>query len=154
MYHQDARSHFAKGLTALRNDHLYLALNCFEHAAREETWTECESCLAYCRAAVRGGVKESTDIVRACLSREPENALHHLLLGRLLLLANRREEALDTLRQGTRFDTTGELTRELERVGIRQPPVFRSLSRSHPFNRFAGIFLSRLGLRQPGQGEG
>jgi tetratricopeptide (TPR) repeat protein len=154
MRHQHARDHFHKGLTALRNNHLYLALNCFEQAAALETWTECDSCLAYCRAAVRGGVEEATEIVRQGLASEPENALHYLLLGRLQLLAGNRVEALDTIRRGTHFDKNGELTKELDRLGTRKPPVFSSLHRSNPLNRIAGIILTRLGLRHPQQGGG
>jgi len=36
---------------------------------------------------------------------------------------------------------------ELRRLGIRKPPPFPSLDRSHPVNKFTGKLLSRMGMR-------
>lgn len=147
MDNEQAREHFIKGLTALHNDHLYLAMTCFEHAAAVETCSQCHACLAYCKAATGGDLNEGIATVRNAMEQTPDAPLNYLLLGRLLMLAGNRVEALDTLRRGTHFESDGEISRELERLGVRQPPVFSSLSRSHPLNRYAGLFLSRLGLR-------
>jgi hypothetical protein len=51
------------------------------------------------------------------------------------------------LRQGLHYGEHINIILELERLGIRKPPIFRKLARAHPLNRNLGQLLSRLGLR-------
>lgn len=39
------------------------------------------------------------------------------------------------------------IIRELEKHGIRKPPIFKKLARSHPLNKYLGLLLVRFGLR-------
>ena len=142
-----AREEFAKGLSALQHDHLYLALTCFEQAMLLERTPECCSYMAYCIAKARNAYDEAVMLAREALHDEPFNPLHYLHLGRILLMARRRQEALDVLRSGIPHDSSGDIIIELERLGRRSPPVFSSLKREHPLNKYSGMVLSRLGLR-------
>jgi hypothetical protein len=86
-------------------------------------------------------------LAREALKSDSTNPLHYLHLGRIMLMARRRQEALDVLRSGIPYDHSGDIIIELERLGRRNPPVFPRLKRDHPLNKYSGIALSRLGLR-------
>jgi tetratricopeptide (TPR) repeat protein len=147
MNEQEARQEFDKGVTAARNGHFYLAQTCLERAVELFPSLEAYSWLAYCRAGTHREYDQAIATVRQEMARQPDNPLHPLLLGRILILADRRQEALDVLRQATRLDAGGEIRQLLEEFGTRKPPVFPRLSRSNPINRICGLILSRLELR-------
>ncbi len=138
---------FSKGLHALENDQIYLALACFEQAAcLEKTPLHC-SYLAYCLAKVRSQFPEAVSLCKEALKEDPDNALHYLHLGRVYLLAGQRKKALCVLRRGLRCRDNDPILRELTQIGERKEPVFPSLPRSHPFNKYTGILLRKLGFR-------
>lgn len=138
---------FAKGVHALENNHIYLALSCFEQAAcLERTPLSC-SYLAYCLAKVRSQYPDAISLCKEALGAEPGNPLHYFHLGRIYVMAGQRNKALTILRQGLKCENNGELLRELNVLGERKYPVFRSLDRGHPLNKFFGIALNRLGFR-------
>jgi len=138
---------FAKGVHALENDHIYLALSCFEQAASlEKTPLSC-SYLAYCLAKVRSQYPDAISLCKEALAEEPGNSRHYLHLGRIYVMAGQRNKALSILRQGLKCEDNSDLLRELTLLGERKYPVFRSLDRSHPLNKFLGIALNKLGIR-------
>jgi tetratricopeptide (TPR) repeat protein len=138
---------FAKGVHALENDHIYLALSCFEQAAYlERTPLKC-SYLAYCLAKVRSQYPDAISLCKEALAEDPGNPLHYLHLGRIYVMAGQRNRALSILRQGLKCEDNSDLLRELTLLGERKTPVFRSLERNHPLNKFFGIALNRLGIR-------
>jgi Flp pilus assembly protein TadD len=147
MYHEEAEQLVAKGREALANEHEYLALTCFEQAIRME-WTPvtCSS-LAYCRAKVKGNYPESLVLARKALELEPDNPVHFGNLGRIMILSGEVDEGIRLLRQGLQYGEHIDIIRELERLGIRKPPIFKKLARSHPLNKHLGLLLSRLGMR-------
>ena len=147
MYHDEAEQLVAKGLEALTNEHEYLALTCFEQAIRMEWGATACSCLAYCRAKLKGNYAEAILLARKALDAEPGNSLHYLNLGKVLLMAGQVVEGIGMLRQGLRHGENLDIIKELERLGVRKPPIFKNLPRSHPLNRYPGIVLSRLGVR-------
>jgi tetratricopeptide (TPR) repeat protein len=147
MTRTDTAEYFGKGIEALRHNHLFLARTCFEQAAVEGRDPTSCSYLAWCRAKTRGEYVEAVALAEDAMASERENPVHYLNLGRIHLLAGNREQAIAVFRQGIPFDTWGEIARELEQLGSRKPPVIPSLKRSHPLNRFLGLFFSRLGLR-------
>lgn len=147
MYHEEAQQLVAKGREALANDHEYLALNCFEQAIRME-WTPVVcSCLAYCRARVKGNYRESVLLARKALDAEPANPVLYGNLGRILIMSGEVEDGISALREGMHHGEDIDIVKELERLGIRKPPLFKKLARSHPLNRYLGLFLVRLGMR-------
>jgi len=138
---------FVKGVHALENDHIYLALSCFEQAAYlKRTPLSC-SYLAYCLAKVRSQYPDAISLCKEALESEPGNTLHYLHLGRIYVMAGQRNKALSILRQGLKCEDTSDLLRELTQLGERKHPVFRSLERTHPLNKFFGLALSKLGIR-------
>ncbi len=142
-----AEEFYEKGLHALSNGHVYLALVCFEQAANLEKSPMYSSYLAFCIAKARGQYREATDLCAEAVVEEPSNHLHYLNLGRIYLLAGDREKALRTLRDGLQYDKNNEILRELERLGLRKPPVFHWLRRENPINKYCGILLKKLGRR-------
>ncbi len=75
-------------------------------------------------------------------------ALSYLNLGRACLLGNLKSDAIEAFKKGLSHDPGNkELLSGLKKLGIRKRPVFLSLPRSHPLNKYAGIILSRLKLR-------
>ncbi len=99
-------------------------------------------------ALERGQVRQSIELCLAAVDGDPGSADLYLNLARVYLKAGRRGEAVRALRDGVERDNVHEgLLRELHRLGIRRPPIFGSLPRSHPLNKYAGIAAARLGLR-------
>lgn len=143
----EAEELVAKGLTALDNDHLHLALVCFERAVEVERRPLVCSSLGFCLAAARGEIDRGIDLCREAIGKEPANTVHYRNLGRVLLLAGRKDEALLAFRQGLRLGRDEGIIRELEALGTRKPPVIRSLHRDHLLNKCLGIVLCRLGFR-------
>jgi tetratricopeptide (TPR) repeat protein len=137
----------AKGMTALENDHVHLALVCFERAAEAgESPTICSG-LGYCLAAARGELEKGASLCREAITREPDNVFHYRNLGNALLLAGNRNEALEVFREGLRIRKDDWIIRKLDSLGTRKPPVFTSLSRKNFLNRTVGLILDRLGFR-------
>ncbi len=138
---------FAKGVLALENDHIYLALSCFEQAAYLDRTPLCCSYLAYCLAKVRAQYPDAISLCKESLEADPANPLHYLHLGRIYVMAGQRNKAMGILRQGLQCEENSILLRELTVLGERKDPLFPSLPRSHPLNKYLGIALTKLGAR-------
>ena len=137
----------AKGVTALENDHVHLALVCFERAAEiEKNPTVCSG-LGYCLAMVRGELEKGTSLCREAVTQEPDNVFHYRNLGSVLLLAGNSCEAVKVFREGLHIGKDDGIIRKLDSLGTRKKPVFTSLSRKHFLNRTVGLILDRLGFR-------
>lgn len=66
----------------------------------------------------------------------------YLNLGRACLAAGMRREAIDAFEAGLRYDNShGELLMEQQMLDVRKKPPMPFLSRSHPLNKYLGIFL-------------
>jgi tetratricopeptide (TPR) repeat protein len=139
---------FAKGKDALVNDHTYLARVCFENALNEERTPAHRAYFALALAKSRGDFVRAIKLAEESLAAEPGNSEHYLIMGKILILAGRRQEALAILRSGAQIDRNPEILRELDSLGTRGKPVLASLPRSHPLNKILGILFARLGLRQ------
>lgn len=138
---------FRKGLDALENGHIYLALSCFEQAASlDRTPLHC-SYLAFCLAKVRSQFSESICLCKEALKMDPDNAVHYLHLGRIHLMAGQRKKALGVLRRGLQCADNGTIFQEITLIGERRNPVIASLARNHPLNKYLGLLLTKLGVR-------
>lgn len=137
----------AKGLAALDNGHTHLALVCFERAIEVERSPLVCSSLGFCLAAARGDLDRGMELCREAIGKEPGSTGHYRNLGRVLLLAGRKDEALLAFRQGLRLGRDEGIVRELEALGTRNPPVIGALHRDHLLNKWLGILLSWLGFR-------
>ncbi len=147
MPNEEAEQLVTKGQEALSHDHVYLALTCFEQAIKLKWSPLACSSLAYCQARVKGNYREAELLARKALDQDPDCPHHYKNLGRILLLAGDCQEGIRMLRQGLQHGEQTSIIEELERLGIRKPPIFKSLPRSHPLNKYLGLILSRFGLR-------
>lgn len=138
---------FVKGLKAFSNGHEYLALVCFEQAADLERSPLHCSYLGFSLAKVRRQYGRAIALCREALEQESSCPVHYVNLGRCYELSGQRSKALETLRQGMKYQCNDEVRRELERLGVRAKPLFPFLKRSNPLNKYCGLLLKRLGWR-------
>ncbi len=143
----EAEDLVVKGIAALDNDHVHLALVCFERAAEfEKSPTVCSG-LGYCLAAARGEIEKGDALCREAIAQEPGNAFYYRNMGSVLVLAGKTYEAIEVFRSGLQIRTDEGIIRKMDSLGTRKPPVIKFLSRKHFLNRSIGFVLNRLGFR-------
>lgn len=142
-----ADEYFKNGLKLLGEANLLGALACFEKAHIKEKSPLIQSYLGYCIAMERGQIAEALNLCRAAIEGEPHNPEHYLNLGRVYLKAKKKDEAIAELRRGLSFGDNQDIKVLLERLGLRNKPVFSFLSRNNYLNKYVGLILSRLRLR-------
>ncbi len=136
-----------QGIAAAEQGQFPTAQAYLDQAAAIRRSPEVMSYLAYCLARGQRQLQDALKINREAIDREPGNSLHYLIMGRILLLAGRRDKAIMAFRQGLKASPNPKIINELKKLGLRKPPVFHSLDRGHILNRVSGKLLSRLGLR-------
>lgn len=105
------------------------------------------SLMGYSLAKQSGQLKEGIALCEKAISLSPNQPEHYLNLGRIYLLANKRERAIRIFKTGLRVRKDPRIIGELKRLGIRKPPLVGSLSRDHVINVWAGKMLKLLRLR-------
>jgi predicted Zn-dependent protease len=138
---------FAQALEALATDDTLAALSYLERAFKVRDFPGWYSYLGLCIARERGQHRKGIELCQASLAAEPDNPVHFLNLGRVYLVSGDREATLRTLREGMAQGGNPELSRLLNSLGERKPPLIKALSRDNPLNRYLGLLLHRLGLR-------
>ena len=147
MGNQGFRQLVEKGIAAADQGNTLDALLHFETAASLGSTPTLSSYLGYCLARERRQFKEGTGLCRQALLKEPEQAVHYLNLGRVLLAAQEKQLAITTFQRGLKRGRHRLILEELKKLGMRKPPVVPFLSRSHSLNRFLGMVLTRLHMR-------
>ena len=133
-----------KGITAINQGKSDIALAYFNRAATiAKTPTVC-SYLAYCLASAKGRVNTAGKICQDAIQRDPRNSTHYLNLGRILLLAGDKQQAIKVFRHGLKLSKDRQIITELRSLGLRQDAIIKSLNRRHPLNKYSGLLLSRL----------
>ncbi|NOZ24700.1 MAG: hypothetical protein GXO94_01200 [Nitrospirae bacterium] len=112
---------------------------------------------AYLTATVGNEYDRAVELCREASRRLKESEasaidfpypLFYLNVGRAYLMANMKKDAIESFQKGLSFDPGNrEIISELKSLGMRKRPIFPSLSRSHPLNKYPGIILTRLKLR-------
>lgn len=138
---------FTQGLEALARGDTLSALAIFERAVQGGDRPIISSFLALCIAKERGQFQLAVTLCEKAKAREPHNTVHYLNLGRIFLIAGKKDDAVRTFREGLGYEQNREIINELEKLGTRRPPLISSLERSNPVNKYLGIILRRLGLR-------
>ena len=138
---------FCKGLDALDHDHLYLARVCFEQSVEEDRTPLNCSYLAFSLAVTKGEFTQALALAEEAVARDPGNPVHYLNLGRVQIMSGAKDKGIATLRSGMRLGADTSIQSELEKLGIRKPPVFTTLPREHALNKYLGLFFTRIGLR-------
>ena len=135
------------GIAAAESGQMTTAQAYLEQAANIHQSPELMSYLAYSLALGQKQLQKALALNRKALDLEPNNSLHFLIMGRILLFAGHREKAIRAFRRGLRTSPNQKIIAELKKLGLRKTPVFESLDRGHFINRFSGKILSRLGIR-------
>ena len=136
-----------KGIEAAEKGYIHSAQVFLGQAAEQRKTPELLTYLAYCMAKGQGRMHTAAKACRDSIKREPNNSLHYLILGRILLLSGEKSKAIDAFRQGLRASPNPKIIEELRKLGLRKPAVVKSLKRNHPLNRALGKMLSMVGLR-------
>ena len=101
--------------------------------------------LGYCIASQQKRVADGLRYCRAGVDRETWQAENHLNLARTYLLAGKTKRAITALDNGLAVDPTHAAMVVLRlSLGVRRPPTFSFLDRSHPLNRITGRIRHRL----------
>lgn len=136
-----------KGKEAVERGYITSAQVFFSQIAEQHSTPEVRSYLAYCLAKSQGRSQVAAKTCIESIRREPDNPTHYLLLGRIYLLTDDKEKAVQVLRQGAKINKDQRLINEISKLGMRKAPVIKSLKRNHPVNRILGKIVARLGLR-------
>lgn len=109
--------------------------------------SEMISLMGYSLAKESGQLKEGIALCEKAITLSPSHSGHYLNLGRIYLLANKKEPAIRSFKTGLRMQNDPRIINELLRLGIRRPPVLSSLSRDHLLNILSGKVLKLLKCR-------
>ena len=120
-YQRRALAHFKKALELDSRNPFYLSYLGLALAMVEGQWAEAEE---LCLKALR---------MRRC---QPELYLN---LAEVYRRAGKKEDAVWTLEQGALFTKRDlRVAQAMDKLGVRQPPVFSFLDRKNPLNRGLG----------------
>lgn len=142
-----AEKEFALGVAALEVEDTLTALTHLERALKLHDHPGWYSYLGYCIARERGQHRRGRELCLRSLAAEPDLPAHYCNLGRVQMLSGDKEDALRVLREGMAKGGSPEIIRLLDMLGRRTPPLFPSLPRGNPLNRYLGMLLKRFGLR-------
>lgn len=147
MTSHNAEELIAQGIKAANSGKTTEALLHLEQAVKMRGTPTAWSYLAYCLARERSQIEHAIRICEEAIRKDPRTSAHYLNLGRVLLLAERRSEAIHAFRQGLLYESNPRIRAELHRLGLRKPPVLGFLKREHPLNKYLGIMLVKMRLR-------
>lgn len=136
-----------KGIEAAEKGYIHSAQVFLGQVAEQRNTPEIHTYLAYCLAKGQGRMHAAAKTCRESIKREPNNSLHYLILGRILLMAGEKGKAIEAFRQGLKADPNPKIIAEIKKLGLRKPATIKSLKRNHPINRVLGRFLSMFGAR-------
>ncbi len=136
-----------KGIEAAEKGYIHSAQVFLGQVAEHRNTPELHTYLAYCQAKGQGRMHSAAKVCRESIKREPNNSLHYLILGRILLMAGEKGKAIDAFRQGLKTSPNQKIIDELKRLGLRKPAILKNLKRNHPINRVLGRVFSTIGIR-------
>lgn len=146
----EAEREFELARKALDKEDFETALAHLESALELNDNPSWYSYVGYCIAKGRGEFRTGVDLCLMALEIEPENPVHYLNLGKVYLVSGNKKKALLSFRDGLAKGGNEEILKMLVESGMRNAPVFKSLPRSNPLNKFLGILLHRQALRKRG----
>ena len=147
MIHDQVDELIAKGVDAAEKGYIHSAQVFLAQAAEHRNTPEIQTYQAYCLAREQGRIHSAVKMCRESIRRDPGNSLHFLILGRILLLAEEKNKAISTFRQGLKASPNPKIIAELKILGLRKPAILKSLKRTHPLNRVLGRVFSSIGIR-------
>lgn len=142
-----AQQEYQRAVQEIEAGNVLAALARVEAALKLQDNQEWYPCLGFCGAKERGHITKGLELCRAAIERQPEHAEHYYYLARVLLIAQKKPEAIQALRQGMSHGEHQPTRRLLEELGLRKLPIIPWLPRDNPCNKYLGIVLGRIGLR-------
>lgn len=122
---------------------LQLLKSAVDHPSRSKA----QAWYGYCLAREKNEYSNGIALCKEALKTNPRESEIYLALGRIYLLLDRREQAIEALKQGIKMDYSPDSERLLESIGVRLRPVFPFLKRRNLLNVTSGRLLSKIGLR-------
>jgi len=95
-----------------------------------------------------GEYEQAIALCREEIDLEPAKSDNYLFLGRIMLAAGRKREAIRVFSDGLVFENNQKIRNELNRLGTRSFRIISSLPREHMFNRILGKIFKSLNMRQ------
>lgn len=118
-----------------------------QHNHQHAESPEMLSLMGYSLARESGQYQKGIELCLKAITMNPHSSDNYLHLGRIYLLAKKKDLAIKAFRKGLRVRKDTRIIDELRSMGIRQAPPFASLPRTHVLNRFTGRILNALRLR-------
>lgn len=109
--------------------------------------SEMLSLMGYSLASEAGQYQQGIELCLKAVALNPNSCEHYLLLGRVYLLANKKDLAIKAFRKGLRIRKDAKIIEELKLLGLRSSPPIASLPRDHVANKVTGKILHTLKLR-------
>ena len=117
------------------------------HDHQDTESPEMLSLMGYSLAREAGQFQKGIDLCLKAIALNPHNCDHYLHLGRIYLLAKKKNIAIKIFRKGLKIRKDARILEELRLLGHRRSPPFDSLPRNHVVNRVTGKILNALKLR-------
>ena len=147
MLSEEEQGMLKRGVEAVDNGDTRTGMFCLEDLFEKKPDPLITSYYAVCLAKERGEVKRAFELCDEARDDDPGNPVHYLNLGRVYLAAGMKREAIKVFRDGLLYRKYPLISRELDRLGWRRPPVLPALRREHPLNRILGRMFCKLSLR-------
>lgn len=135
------------GMAAVERGETSLGISYLEPLFSEDPDPYITSYYAVCLAREKGDFQSGAFLCRIAMEEDPCDPMHYLNLGRVLLAANRKKEAIKAFRDGLLYGKSMLIRKELEKLGTRKLPVLPSLRRENPVNKCLGRLFFRLKSR-------
>jgi tetratricopeptide (TPR) repeat protein len=143
----EEKENFKKGMEAVDRGDTKVGLACLEGLFAAGHDPLLASYYAVCLAKERGELQKALLLCGEAMEDDRGNSLHYLNLGRVLVAAERKREAIKAFRDGLLYGKNKLIRKELDMLGWRKPPVISGLGREHPVNKYLGKILVMLRLR-------
>jgi hypothetical protein len=140
----EVEEHFNQAMEAIDDGGTFSGLAEFEGKLAEGKELLFYSYLAVNMVREGGECEASLAIMRQVQDAEPTRPVHYLNLGRIYVACGNKPQAIRSFRNGLLFGFDRRLHHELDNLGWRRMPVFRSLPRHHVVNVLFGLVRNRL----------
>ena len=142
---ESSEEYFKEGLSFFKGDDLERATKAFEKAYKEDK--ENARYMSYygmCAAMRWGEIGLGLELCTRAVKKEFYKTEYYINLAKVYIKADNKKGAIAVLKRGLRFDPDNNVIHEeLVRLGARKRNVIPFLRRSHPANKFLGIFFRR-----------
>jgi tetratricopeptide (TPR) repeat protein len=134
-----------KALYLTKKGYYKAALKCFEEENCYMLRPSATSYYALCIAHVRKDYENAISLCITALKREFFSPGIYVNLGRILIVSDRKAQALKAFRKGLSIDDTHPgIVRELNAMGVRRRPLIPYFSRENPVNKLFGLLTRRF----------